>query len=113
MRGAFLTQGQSAVGHAQCKSQLVSPQQPSHTVAAQHRPRVRVQCSHQKSYARNQKALIAQASSLDEGLSTSTSSLLGPSVQSQSTNSSREAVGNVADVELATEVGQIALRFHD
>ena len=112
----------AVVMHAPClhKGQLVSSAQQTSVLGL--RQRVCAPCANNNhktnpqcqaiTYRLQRKArtaVLARASSLDEGVSTSSSSLLGGSpTQTQNRSSNREPAGSVDGVELASEVS-----FHE
>ena len=84
---------------------IVSLQRPSSSSAhIRHCPKPHLQQSTLLGHAQKRSSvLVAAAAGLDEGLSTS-SSLLGPSTQTQQKGGSPEPPGSVEGVELASEV---------
>lgn len=82
---------------------VLSLQTPCPPSQLRHSPRSHLaKQSHSNSYAQRRCLVTTEAAGLDEGVSTS-SSLLGPSTQSQRKSSSPEPAGDVDGVELSSE----------
>jgi len=105
MNAPCLHQRQIATSHKQHTGSVTLPPKAGvPTIQRSQKANVRCQATVHNSQRRQRAAVVAHASSLDEGLSTSSSSLLGGSpTQTQNRSSSREAAGNVDDVELTSE----------